>query len=71
MWIFDVTPIGAFMNAVDAANAKDRQNARHLREQLAPEQPEKPHTRATAVLTRARAILGALRPSARLRTRAP
>jgi hypothetical protein len=71
MWMFDITPVGAFMNAVDAANAKDRQTARHLREQPVPEQPEKRQARATAILNRARAILGVLRPSARLRTRAP
>ncbi len=30
MLIFDITPAGALVNAIEAANAKDRQNARRV-----------------------------------------
>ncbi len=30
MSIFDITPVGAFMNALEVANEKDRQNTRRV-----------------------------------------
>ncbi|MCB2135113.1 MAG: hypothetical protein KDE08_04085 [Rhodobacteraceae bacterium] len=69
MSIFDLTPPAAYLNAIKAANEKDRQNARLALKQPADARPKKHSSWRLAILSRARAIMVGLHPVGSMRSK--